>query len=210
MVRQDGAADSLLDTYEEERAPHVRTLVATAKEFGLIIGELDPEAARQRDEQLGGALERGEAETIRQRFVPDLASGVIDRAPDARGAGALFVQPRIRLPGGAEVLLDDLVGSRFLLVTTSAEAQAWLTPDSAGLWRRLRGERVVIRERSDEAGWVGDDIHVLIETEGLFTAWAKSQGRAALVRPDRYVYGVADDPATLNRLVADAHRQVFG
>jgi 3-(3-hydroxy-phenyl)propionate hydroxylase len=81
MVFQDGAPSTLLDSYEQERKPHVRTLVATAKEFGLIIGELDPEAARIRDETLRGQLERGEVETIRQRFVPNLTSGVIDRRP---------------------------------------------------------------------------------------------------------------------------------
>ena len=44
-----------------------------------------------------------------------------------------------------------------------------------------------------------------------FTAWAESYGcTAAVVRPDRYVFGLARDAAELNRLVADVHRQVFG
>ena len=98
MVFQDGAPDALLDTYEQERKPHVRSLVKTAKEFGQIVGELDPEAARRRDATLRGELERGEAETIRQRFVPDLTTGIIDRDPRARAAGTLFVQPRIQRP----------------------------------------------------------------------------------------------------------------
>src|SRR5207344_2250631 len=102
------APDSLLDSYEQERKPHVRALVATAKQFGLIIGELDPAAARIRDETLRGQLERGEVETIRQRFVPNLGAGVIDRDPKARGAGSLFVQPRVRRDVSSEaVLLDD-------------------------------------------------------------------------------------------------------
>ena len=84
MVLQDGAPDALLDSYEQERKPHVRTLVATAKEFGQIIGELDPAAARIRDETLRGQLERGEAETIRQRFVPNLTTG--DHRPRPGGA----------------------------------------------------------------------------------------------------------------------------
>ncbi len=37
------------------------------------------EVARIRDETLRGQLERGEAETIRQRFVPNLTAGIIDR-----------------------------------------------------------------------------------------------------------------------------------
>src|SRR4051812_5022395 len=149
MVIQDGASDALLDTYEQERQPHVRTLVATAKEFGLIIGELDPAAARVRDETLRGQLERGEAETIRQRFVPNLTTGVIDREPNARAAGSLFVQPKIRRPANAdepdsEALLDDLLQPRFLIATTTAAAQGRLTRESRELWRRLGGERIVI------------------------------------------------------------------
>ncbi|MGE5148390.1 MAG: bifunctional 3-(3-hydroxy-phenyl)propionate/3-hydroxycinnamic acid hydroxylase [Candidatus Eiseniibacteriota bacterium] len=211
MVLQDGAADRLLDSYEAERKPHVRTLVATAKEFGLIIGELDPEAAWRRDERLSDQLARGEAETIRQRFIPDLAAGVIDRDPKARGAGALFVQPRIARPDGATILLDDLVGATFLLVTASAEAQGWLTPDSAAQWRRLHGERLVVRQPGDAAAPHGADVRDLVETEGLFAGWAREQGCAAvLVRPDRYVYGLAGDAAALNRLVAEAHDQIFG
>lgn len=53
------------------------------EEFGRIIGELDPEAARIRDETLRAQLERGEAETIRQRFIPDLTTG--DHRPQSAG-----------------------------------------------------------------------------------------------------------------------------
>ena len=42
----------LLDSYEIERKPHVRAVVAAAKEFGTIIGELDPAAAAARDARL--------------------------------------------------------------------------------------------------------------------------------------------------------------
>jgi 3-(3-hydroxy-phenyl)propionate hydroxylase len=218
MALQEGAPDALLDTYEDERKPHVRTLVATAKEFGLIIGELDPEAARIRDETLCGQLGRGEAETIRQRFIPDLASGVIDSDPDARAAGTLFVQPKIKRHAAQdatcdEVLLDDLLRFRFLIVTTTGQAQAWLTSESHALWNRLGGERIVIgtpvqaRQRDDFAG---NDIRYLVEADDLFAAWMSQHGCAAVVvRPDRYVFGTANDGVQLNRLVAAVGRHVL-
>jgi 3-(3-hydroxy-phenyl)propionate hydroxylase len=206
MVFQDGAPSTLHDSYEQERKPHVRTLVATAKEFGLIIGELDPEAARIRDETLRGQLERGEVETIRQRFVPNLTNGVIDRDPDARGAGTLFVQPRIARESD-EVLLDDVLQPRFLIATTTAASQAWLTPESLELWRRLRGERIVIGAQSDLAR---TDAQHLAETDALFADWMSQLGCAAVVvRPDRYVFGTASDASQLNRLVAAVGRQVL-
>ncbi|NDF66141.1 MAG: bifunctional 3-(3-hydroxy-phenyl)propionate/3-hydroxycinnamic acid hydroxylase, partial [Betaproteobacteria bacterium] len=55
------AHDALLDTYTEERKPHVRTVVAHAKAFGLIIGELDLERARLRDQALEAELQSGRA-----------------------------------------------------------------------------------------------------------------------------------------------------
>jgi 3-(3-hydroxy-phenyl)propionate hydroxylase len=217
MVLQHDAPDALLDSYEQERKPHVRTLVATAKEFGQIIGELDPAAARIRDETLRGQLERGEAETIRQRFVPNLTTGIIDRDPAARGAGILFVQPNIQRTrqdaNGDTVLLDDLLGFGFLIAADTAEPQTWLTPESRALWRRLDGERIVIArpgETRRPGGLDDDDIQSLMETDGLFAAWmAQHECAAVVVRPDRYVFGMANDAAQLNRLVAAVGRHVF-
>jgi 3-(3-hydroxy-phenyl)propionate hydroxylase len=218
MVFQEGAPDALLDSYEQERAPHVRTLVRTAKEFGQIIGELDPEAARIRDETLRSQLERGEAETIRQRFVPNLTTGIIDRDPGARGAGTLFVQPKIQQHAGQgtmgdKVLLDDLLRFRFLIATATAEPQTWLTPESRKLWRRLGGERIVIGpagQTYQPNDLDGNDVQHLAETDALFAAWMSQHGcAAAVVRPDRYVFGTANDAAQLNRLVAAVGRHVL-
>src|SRR3977135_1226310 len=90
--------DTLLDSYEVERKPHVRSVVASAREFGKIIGELDPVAAVARDERLRADLKSGKAETIRQKFIPDLPSGLI--APGAKLAGRLFVQPHAQEADG--------------------------------------------------------------------------------------------------------------
>jgi 3-(3-hydroxy-phenyl)propionate hydroxylase len=210
LVLRAGACDTLLDSYHQERAPHVRTLVATAKEFGQIIGELDADVARKRDEWLRGQLERGEAETIRQRYIPDLTAGVIDDRNGAKGAGTLFVQPHVQQPGGV-ALLDDVLPFCFLIVATNADALAGMTPAACSTWRRLRGECVVLQPPDRAAGPRGDGVRTLTETNGLFADWTKSYGCiAAVVRPDRYVFGLARDTAELNRLVADVHRQVFG
>jgi 3-(3-hydroxy-phenyl)propionate hydroxylase len=215
MVFRDGASDALLDSYETERKPHVRTLVATAKEFGLIIGELDPGAARVRDERLRGQLERGDAETIRQRFIPDLAAGMIDTDPQARAAGSLFVQPTIRPHAGADargdgVLLDDVLGFGFLIATTSVDAQTWLTPKSRELWRRLGGVRAIVGSAEQTPARHGDEVRSLVEADMLFAQWAQQLGcEAVVVRPDRYVFGAASDAVQLNRLVEEVGRQVL-
>ncbi len=58
LVPRGSAGDGLLESYAVERKPHVRAVVASAKEFGKIIGELDPEAAAARDLRLRGAASR--------------------------------------------------------------------------------------------------------------------------------------------------------
>jgi 3-(3-hydroxy-phenyl)propionate hydroxylase len=163
---------------------------------------------------LRGQLARGEQETVRQRFIPNLTTGVLDAAsPDV--AGTLFVQPRVHADaqdgaqsGTGDPLLDDVVAPRFLLVTATAQAQAWLTPQALDLWRRIGGERVVI---GGQAAAAAGGIHHLAERGDLFAGWMTRHGAAAVVvRPDRYVYGTARDRGALNRMVESLGRHIFG
>jgi 3-(3-hydroxy-phenyl)propionate hydroxylase len=168
----------------------VRTVVEHAKNFGLIIGELDEARARFRDAQLEEELRTGRAETIRQKFIPDLTSGLIDL--DAQGkpqglAGKLFVQPWVLSP---ERRLDDVVGFDFLIAATSAPVLQGLEPS---LWQALQGlgAKTIV---------IGRDV---VERDGLFADWmAQANAQAVLVRPDKYVYGSARDAQELNALVA--------
>ena len=208
LALRAGASDALLDGYEAERKPHVEALVGFAKKAGEVIGELDLAAARARDALLRGQLERGEAETIRQRYIPNLAGGVIDAA-SAPVAGTLFVQPRVGGAGEGE-LLDDVVAPRFLLATAGEQAQSWLNAASLETWRRIGGERAVISQ-DDMTGGDHGDVRRLRERGRLFADWMAQHGAAAVVaRPDRYVYGIARDADDLNRLLEGLSRHIFG
>jgi 3-(3-hydroxy-phenyl)propionate hydroxylase len=129
------------------------------------------------------------------------------------------VQPKIEHHArqdatGDTVLLDDFLHFRFLIAAATAEPHTWLTPESRELWRRLGGERVVIgpadqTRQSDSVA--GNDVQYLVETDALFAAWISQHGCAAVVvRPDRYVFGTANDAAQLNRLIASVAGQVLG
>jgi len=208
LVLRAGAGDALLDSYEVERKPHVEALVGFAKKAGEVIGELDLDKARARDATMRGLLERGEAETIRQRYIPNLTSGVLDAA-SGPAAGTLFVQPRVGETGDG-ALLDDVVESRFLLATTSEAAQSWFSATSVDVWRRIGGERAVISQQSAR-GADRDGIRCVREQGRLFADWMAQQDAAAVVvRPDRYVYGIARDATGLNRMVESLGRQIFG
>lgn len=198
LALRGDADDALLDSYEIERKPHVRAVVASAKEFGTIIGELDPVAAAERDVRLRADLKSGKAETIRQKFIPDLVSGLIAR--DAKLAGRLFVQPHVRAPDGGVCRLDDLLKSEFAIVTAAAEPMAWLSDASRAGWQRLSGERIIITASGESTDAKG--ILTVVERDGLFADWMRQNAAAAvIVRPDRYVFAAADSVDELNMLV---------
>ena len=197
-IERLGYPAQLLDSYVEERKPHVRTVVAHAKTFGLIIGELDEQAARQRDRELGAALASGRAETVRQKFIPNLETGLIARKADgckARGAGELFVQPWIVTDQG-ERRLDDLLPPDWALVTDTPEAWTWLSAADEQDLQRWHASRALLQPRAQDAG-------ALQDRDGLFAQWlAEFDARIVIVRPDRYVYGAAATPLELSALLA--------
>lgn len=208
MIIHANASDALLDTYELERKPHVRDLVSAAKSLGQIVGELDPELARKRDIRLREQLRRGEVETTRQKFIPDLKDGVID---SENAGGTLFVQPHVTGDGYQFFRLDDLLKGGFLLATTSSEPQNWLNPRSLAIWKQIAGERGVIRPKHRDAGEVAAGVHILTERDGLFAQWMHQHScAAAIVRPDRYVFGVASEATGLNRLIELLEVHMFG
>lgn len=209
-VMRGQAADHLLDTYTEERKRHVRTVVGHAKSFGQIIGELDPQAARARDQRLADELASGRAETVRQRFIPGLEAGLIACNAEGLprpGAGALFVQPWVRQAGGAWQRLDDLMGARWALVSLAGAgvSAAW-DADLEAAWQMLEGARICIGAASGSRE--GPD-QLFEERDGLLAAWLTSCGAvAAVVRPDRYVYGVARSAQEIRRLVQELVQHV--
>lgn len=209
-VMRLGASPALLDTYGEERKRHVRTVVGHAKSFGLIIGELDVAAAQARDQRLGAELASGRAETVRQRFIPGLETGLIDRdaggAP-APGAGELFVQPHVRQGTAAPwQRFDDVLGTRWAVVAVDAAA---LQPFDVGLPEQLQaldGTVALVHAAGTTVPSAPAGVPVWEDRDGLLTDWLQSRGAMALVaRPDRYVYGIARDADELRRLVETLH-----
>lgn len=189
LVLRGNAAPSILETYAEERKPHVSALVALAKEFGLIIGELDPVKAEARDRKLRVELQSGQAQTNRQKFIPDLTGGLIAKGTPA--AGTLFPQPDIETINGKK-RLDNLLTPEFLIAAASPVALKALTPESLTIWNRLHGQLVVVKE-----------------TGSLFSDWLDQYNiTAAVVRPDRTVFGGARTADELNALVAALSAQL--
>ncbi|MBR1229907.1 MULTISPECIES: bifunctional 3-(3-hydroxy-phenyl)propionate/3-hydroxycinnamic acid hydroxylase [unclassified Bradyrhizobium] len=198
LVMRGHAGDALLDSYEVERKPHVRSVVASAKEFGKIIGELDPAAAVARDAQLRAELKSGKAQTVRQKFIPDLVGGLI--ASGAKLAGGLFVQPHVRAVDGRLRRLDDLLKPEFAIFAATPAAMSGISEAALSSWRQLGGERVVIAGSGESSN--RDGIMTVVENERLFADWMQANAvEAVIVRPDRYVFAGAENPQRLSMLI---------
>lgn len=178
------AADALLDSYDAERKRHVRELTGRIKGIGSVIGERDIAKARERDVRMlaecGGVVR----DMPRQDVIPGLQAGLLSPLPHAAN-GTLFPQPWIASDIGP-VRFDALAGNGWWLVLDpdfdigTVDARAAKIPGLA-----------VLR--------LGDSLR---ETEGVAAAWFRRHAcGAALVRPDRYVYGVAADAGELDALL---------
>jgi 3-(3-hydroxy-phenyl)propionate hydroxylase len=204
--------ESILSSYETERKPHIRELVAVTKQLGEIIGELDVEAARRRDCELEDTLKSGQTVTLRQNLIPDLAAGIVAKDSSGRaapGAGGLFPQPRVRMPDGRSMLLDDLIGDRFALILKGREASAWLNGEVAEALRQLGGVAFMLA-----AAGSGDEtahgIETIADQVGTLDGWMSANSCVAvLARPDKYVFGVANSRHSLARLCRSVRAMVF-
>lgn len=178
-----GRADAaLLDTYQEEREPHVRFITERAIELGRVQTTRDPAKAQERDERLL-AQRRAKREPEKLRF-PPLSGGLI------ADHGGLFPQGAVS-DGGLAGLFDDVVGDGWCLVTTDPRLVEALAPDLRASWEAIGGRAAVI-------GTAGG----LEDRGGVYAEWFTSNGcTAAVVRPDWYVYGTAGDAAGLAGLL---------
>lgn len=156
------ADETLLDTYQREREPHVRSIVEAAIGFGRLICTTDPAVAAARDETMLAARTASPA------------------ANDAAPMPPLATGPLVGLGGGAQVMqvdltngrFDDVVGARFAVVGRTA---ALLDCSDTAAWR-------------SHGAYVGcaDDEPAL--TALLDHAGAD----VVVVRPDRYVLAAGD------------------
>ena len=165
------APDALLDTYESERKPHVRSLIELAVRLGDIIQTTDPALAADRDAR----FKSGGPEIF--ELPPQLlGAGAFDPTmPEL--AGRPFPQPQ--LEDGR--LLDELLQRRGAIIG-SRQALSAASPETAERWQR---SGAIVIDRPDPR--LQDWLHA-------------HDASAVILRPDRYIVGVARTGADLDRI----------
>jgi 3-(3-hydroxy-phenyl)propionate hydroxylase len=193
MVRAGSAPESILDSYEPERDAHAHELVDWAVAVGRLMDALaDGEAGRASGPPPDDLLRSGYGQG---RTAPPLRAGIVtsSQVSDLGVTGYLFNQPTVKTPEGRELMLDELLGSGFAVVGRDADSLAM--GDASREWLGELNANVV---SLDSLSLVRGHRDRLFEHHG-----------AAIVRPDRYVFGVTDESHTLDALIASL-REMMG
>ncbi|MDX3837983.1 bifunctional 3-(3-hydroxy-phenyl)propionate/3-hydroxycinnamic acid hydroxylase [Streptomyces europaeiscabiei] len=193
-----GADDALLDTYQSEREPHVRAIIAKGIELGRVQTMRDPVAAAERDARLI-ALRETDGRPEKMRF-PGLGPGLHDESPRA---GHLMPHGRVESQG-AEGLFDEVLGRGFVLLVDSREGASL----DASTTERAAGLGVAVHHLTDhhltDRRLTTDGI---TDVGGVYGRWFDETGRAAVLwRPDFYILGTVgvllDVPPLLTTLAS--------
>ncbi len=175
------ASTSLLDTYQQEREPHVRFIIEGAIGMGRVVCVQDPQAAAMRDQ---GMIAARATKTGSEPLpgLPPLKHGFFMPSPRA---GELFPQIRTtRHTSGRTGLLDDLVGFGDFLIVLKEPRDL-----SNVVWPLPVG--LVALEQD------------ITDPDGRLRSWFEKAGaEIALVRPDRYVFGTGRPDELVSALSA--------
>lgn len=183
LVLSGTVAPAVLDTYQPEREPHVRSIIAASVKAGAAVCITDPDSARARDAEFR-AMEaaRGTATVAMTDVVPPIRTGLIDAAT----GGARLPEFAVAEPGCVS-RLDGLLAGHFTILSTCPVP---LPPGLAQRWAALGGQAVTVPPAQDY--------------DGRLAGWLAQVGaHSALLRPDRYVYGLAPRPLDLAPLITE-------
>jgi 3-(3-hydroxy-phenyl)propionate hydroxylase len=181
----------LLDSYEAERDAHARDLVEWAVAVGKLMETLAAREAGRPDPHPTVDRSAGYGQG---RTAPTLRDGVLVTGQIREGSpvGALLHQPTLRRPDGRECRLDELLGPGLAVVARKA-SDLRLGGAARATLHRLGGRAVDLEGLEVVRG----------QHDRLF-----DRHPAAVVRPDRYVFGVVDEEWDLDRLLAELGRRL--
>ena len=191
------AASALLDSYAVERGQHVRTLTARIKAIGHMICERDPNAAAARDAKLLADNGGTPPSVTRQDIVPPLEAGLLS-AHQHLANGTLFPQPFVYANNDEQVLLDNITETSWRLVYDGRHDSlpAEVNPGIATI-------SIISKSAAQPVSEPPDGFSVVEQDDVVCNWFKKNACYAALIRPDHYVYGVAETPDDIANLLGD-------
>lgn len=173
--------ESLLDSYEAERAPNVRFYTEVAIQLGRIIQQ------QLSEEELAAMAPKPgepppEPPLLRNPWY-DAGWFTGEITPDG-AVGKMLPQPRVADAAGKRCWLDELLGDGFALLGDGIDPATALSPAERAQWDRV-GARYLTVIAPEQGGHGHDDV---VDLDGTLLAWMRRHRAPVIaVRPDRFV-----------------------
>jgi 3-(3-hydroxy-phenyl)propionate hydroxylase len=225
-VVKHGASETILDSYETERRPHVTGMIKLSVFNKSLVSVKDPVRAKARDAAMLTALKlpvagpwiRRMGMKPRPRFRPDQYLGLPRRGRGLLGVeGTLPPQPTVRHYDGRLARLDDTLGLGWSVIGIGVDPRESLG-DGIATWEALGATFATVYPTGGRPqGEIGDGRRKtgLVDVEdvtGGLASWLKTAGAGigaiVVLRPDKYVFGVA--PSGRAEVLTAALEEQFG
>jgi len=203
LALDEPGLEPLLDSYAQERHPHVKSIIDASVENGRYICILDPAEARERDARLRARLSAGQDVRSFRSVIPGIVAGMVLPADETTENGQLMIQPDVETVDGRVQLMDDVLGSGFRLITrtpvTDATSAAWFSSALSGVLVSIDDSGIAHatetsgRDTSGASQTGQAAFPSFVDHSGELLQWFdKHEATAVLVRPDHYIFGVAN------------------
>lgn len=206
LVIKGLASDRLLDSYELERRDHAKAMIDLSVLAGHVLAPPKRWQGTLRD---GVSWLLNYVPPVKRYFVemrfkpmPQYSRGaLIVPSEKSSPVGKMFIQPKVLTDAGATVLLDEVIGENFAIIAWGCDPTWGLTAAQIAQWKTL-GTRFIqvlpdvqLRAPSD----AGNDVIRVGDSTGRLREWfARNSSSIALLRPDRFLAGLAT-PQTLGK-----------
>ncbi len=202
MVLRRQASVRLLETYQQERFPHVAQMIFFSSLLGKLIMPTNRLIASIRDGFLrvinSIAPLRELIREMRVKPQPRYRHGFLVTTPmnkeGRKLVGRTLPQPRVQLPDGENIPLDEVLGNGFALLRLHDDPARAFEPLQQEIWASLGIRFVCIQPGGttpQNAQGVQKQVNCVIDVEGKMSAFLRgNHDLYLLVRPDRYVMGV--------------------
>jgi 3-(3-hydroxy-phenyl)propionate hydroxylase len=185
----DGSlSESVLDSYQTEREPHVRETTDHAVFAGKTITERRPLVAALRNHVLGTLAKAPVFARwlVENKWIPNAhyGDGFLGDGRN-RARGWQIPQPWVLDENGDHVRLDDVLRGRWLVVG--------LDDRDAPQWRSAGVDRLQVLPPGAECR-----VDAVVDVDGVLTEWMDTRATAVVaVRPDGFVYTASDSSQSL-------------
>jgi 3-(3-hydroxy-phenyl)propionate hydroxylase len=178
------APESLLDSYQAERKPHVTQVTRRACFVGRIITERNRAIAAVRNHVVRAAtnLPGVVAALLKLMWIPDARYETGFFVGGDRAAGWQVPQPWIIDAHGIEARLDDILSGQWTILHTSAP------PAGAQAWRQIGVPEIQLTGPHERP-----QPNAIHDSAGTLISWLRRKKAAAVVlRPDGFIYAAAE------------------